>query len=241
MNHTSDRRKVTARGAMLIDSDLDWTGLGEDSPFETARGGPVAASRGRGAAWFLETGGRPCVLKHYRRGGLMARALRDRYLWLGEARVRSFAEFELLAALCALALPVPRPLAARYERAWGGLIYRCDLITERIAEARPLSEWLSEAALPEDRWRRIGATVGSLHEARVDHADLNAHNVLIDQQGLVSVIDFDRGRVRGAPGRWMGRNLARLERSLHKIARSLPADRFTPVTWSWLLAGYASG
>ena len=37
----------------------------------------------------------------------------------------------------------------------------------------------------------------------------------------VSVIDFDRGRLR-APGVWTTRNLARLQRSLTKIAAGLP-------------------
>jgi 3-deoxy-D-manno-octulosonic acid kinase len=231
---------------MLIDSQFDWPESPADSPFEAAsagapgaRGGWVAASRGRGSAWFLDSGAHRWVLRHYRRGGLIAALLHDRYLWLGESRVRAFAEFELLEGLRALALAVPRPVAARYERR--GLTYTCDLIMERI-DAAPLSLRLGEQSLAEEIWRRIGATIARLHRARVDHADLNAHNILIDAQGAVSVIDFDRGRLR-APGRAARRaarrNLARLHRSLVKVARELPPDRFTPGTWSWLLAGYA--
>ena len=40
--------------------------------------------------------------------------------------------------------------------------------------------------------RRSRACIGG----GVDHADLNAHNILLDGRGAVSVIDFDRGRVR---------------------------------------------
>ena len=47
-------------------------------------------------------------------------------------------------------------------------------------------------------WRAIGAAIARLHRGGVDHADLNAHNILLDGRGAVSVIDFDRGRVRGA-------------------------------------------
>jgi Ser/Thr protein kinase RdoA (MazF antagonist) len=79
-----------------------------------------------------------------------------------------------------------------------------------------------------------------LHDAAVWHADLNAHNILIGTDGSVSLIDFDRARRRGAGGRWREANLARLERSLHKICRELPADRFTPDDWSMLRSGYDS-
>jgi 3-deoxy-D-manno-octulosonic acid kinase len=53
----------------------------------------------------------------------------------------------------------------------------------------------------------------------------------------VSVIDFDRGRLR-AQGAWRARNLRRLRRSLAKISRNLPSDRYSDETWEWLTAGY---
>ena len=102
--------------------------------------------------------------------------------------------------------------------------YRCDLITRRIADAVPLSEAL--AAAPGRALESVGATVRRLHDAGADHADLNAHNILIDPRGMVSVIDFDRGRLRRHGGRWAARNLRRLRRSLVKISAGLPADRF---------------
>ena len=137
----------------------------------------------------------------------------------------------------ALGLPVPRPIAARYRRS--GLWYRCDILTQRIAGARPLSSLLAEAPFGGAAWQSIGAAVARLHRAGVDHADLNAHNILMDGEGLVSVIDFDRGRMR-PPGRWASRNLRRLHRSLTKIAAGMPAGRFTPAAWARLLQGYES-
>ena len=78
-----------------------------------------------------------------------------------------------------------------------------------------------------------------------DLADLNAHNVLLDADGAVSVIDFDRGRLRaqsggGARGIWATRNLERLRRSLAKISRGLPAGRYSVQEWEWLMAGYGA-
>jgi tRNA A-37 threonylcarbamoyl transferase component Bud32 len=144
----------------------------------------------------------------------------------------------LLELLSARGLPVPQPVAARYRRR--GFIYRCDLITRRIADAQPLSAALAAASIPEPVWRAIGAAVSRLHRAGVDHADLNAHNILLAGQGDISVIDFDRGRLRAA-GPWMQANLARLRRSLDKVSRDLPRERFSAAEWQWLLSGYRSG
>ena len=189
-----------------------------------ARGALAAADRGRGSTWFLGEDADQWVLKHFRRGGWIAsmRTL-DRYLWRGEARVRAFAEFRLLAALARRGLPVPEAIGARYERTW--FSYRCDLITRRIAGARPLSDALAAAALPLARWTEIGGTLRRFHREGADHADLNAHNILIGEGRGVHLIDFDRGRV-AAPGRWCGRNLRRLRRSLDKVSAGLPAGRF---------------
>ena len=192
-------------------------------------------SGGRGAAWFIASGERQWALRHYRRGGFIARLFEDGYVWAGEDRVRAFAEWRLLDVLTQRGLPVPKPVAAQYRRA--GWCYRCDLITQRIVGAEPLSVVLARGALAESLWRAVGACIACLHGAGVDHADLNAHNILLDSQGVVSVIDFDRGRLR-ARGAWSSRNLRRLRRSLAKISRGLPLDRYSDRTWEWFMAGY---
>jgi tRNA A-37 threonylcarbamoyl transferase component Bud32 len=117
------------------------------------------------------------------------------------------------------------------------LFYRCDLITERIAGAQPLSEALALEPLGEASWRAVGAAIARLHRAGVDHADLNAHNILIGASGGVSVIDFDRGRLRER-GTWAAGNLQRLQRSLIKISRGLPPERYSARAWDWFMAGY---
>jgi 3-deoxy-D-manno-octulosonic acid kinase len=207
-----------------------------DPDYWLRRGELAAVNGGRGAAWFVGSGADQWVLRHFRRGGKVAALSKDAYVWTGEARVRAFAEWRLLALLTLRGLPVPQPIAARYRRT--GFIYRCDLITKRIANAQPLSAALAAGSLPETVWRAIGAAVSSLHRAGVDHADLNAHNILLTGQGDVRVIDFDRGRLRAA-GPWMQGNLGRLRRSLDKVSRDLPRERFTAAAWNWLLSGYA--
>ena len=235
-------RIATATGAMLSDP----ASLGNlppaaaeswfDPQFWRGRHELLEVTGGRGAAWFIASGNRQWVLRHFRRGGFIARLSKDGYVWAGEDKVRAFAEWRLLDVLSQRGLPVPKPVAARYQRS--GLRYRCDLITQRILNAEPLSATLAAGALAQAQWRAVGAAIATLHRAGVDHADLNAHNILIGKN-TVSVIDFDRGRLR-PQGAWTARNLQRLRRSLLKISRALPPQRYSAQTWDWLLAGYGS-
>src|SRR5260221_10347726 len=146
MTKYGGQRIALADGAMLADpaSLGNLAGAALEAAFEpgfwAARGELIEATGGRGSAWFISADG--CwALRHYRRGGWIARLSRDRYLWAGEARVRAFAEDRLLAELDRRGLPVPKPIAARYRRT--APFYGCHLITQRIAGARPLSSVLS--------------------------------------------------------------------------------------------------
>ncbi len=194
----------------------------------------AAAVGGRGAAWIVPArdGDGEWVLRHYRRGGLPAKLVADLYLWPGLELTRPWREWRLLAELHTLGLPVPRPVAARVVQ--GGIAYRGDLVTRRIPAARSLAELLRDSAAAP--WREVGACIHRFHEAGVWHADLNAHNVLVDAGATVWLIDFDRSeRRRPAPG-WQQANLERLTRSLHKLG--LDGDAFRRA-WGALLGGYA--
>jgi 3-deoxy-D-manno-octulosonic acid kinase len=194
------------------------------------------AGRGRGRAMFVDAGAQQWVLRHYRRGGLMGRIVADRYPWLGEARTRPFREWQMLARLYEAGLPVPRPVAARWQR--HGLAYTGDLATLRIAGAVPLSARI--CAGEPVAWGTIGQVLRAFHDAGACHADLNAHNILLDGSGAPWVLDFDRGQFR-ARGAWAARNLARLKRSLRKLAAEPGALPFSDADWAALHAGYAEG
>src|ERR1700691_558999 len=114
------RRMATASGAILADAAiLDAATLLDaaadsssperlfEAQFWAGRGGSSPVGGGRGAGWFIDRGTEQWVLRHYRRGGFVARLSEDRYLWTGEARVRAFAEYRLLADLAARGMPVP--------------------------------------------------------------------------------------------------------------------------------------
>ena len=195
----------------------------------------VLRSGGRGTTIIVANGEREFVLRHYRRGGLVGRVNHDRYLWRGRDRTRSFAEWRLLAWMRRRGLPVPRPAAARYRR--HGMVYRADLLTVHEPGIRPLAARLLEET--DGRfWRGIGRGVRRFHDACVCHADLNAYNLQVDERDRVFLLDFDRGRIR-KPGAWQRDNLARLERSLDKVARLEPRLSWDKRHWRQLLAGYA--
>src|SRR5690349_8395135 len=91
-----------------------------------------ASAGGRGGISRIDAPFGRAVLRHYRRGGLIARVMGDRYLWTGAERTRGFAEFKLLAQLAERGLPVPAPIAARFLRQ--GAHYTADLITREIPQ-----------------------------------------------------------------------------------------------------------
>lgn len=188
-------------------------------------GEAIGSGGGRGSAWFVDTDAGPAVLRHYRRGGAIARLSRDHYLWTRGERTRSFREFRLLAELRGLGLPVPAPLAARYVRT-DPLRYRADILIARIPGTRTLAQLLPPVLYEHDSLRALGATLGRFHRLGVHHADLNAHNLLRDGDGQWWVIDFDRGVRRRPERRWWNSRLERLQRSLRKLGawRDASAD-----------------
>ena len=181
-----------------------------DPAYAPLQATPVQAG-GRQAAWFVKGPWQSAVLRHYRRGGLVARISRQHYVWLGEGRSRAFSEFALLDVMYRQGLPVPQPLGAAWWRS--GLIYRAAIVVARIPQARTLAQSL-DSADPQ----AIAAAILKMHDAGVWHADLNAFNILLDDAGHVWLIDFDRGRVRDMAPRLRNANLARLRRSLCKVS-----------------------
>lgn len=178
-------------------------------------------SGGRGGAWFIDAGFGPAVLRRYLRGGLVAHFSKDRYVWRGAARTRSFAEFRVTRAAAEKGVPVPRPIAAFYRRE--GMHYRAAILIERLPGVRTLADRASVAG-DGAPWEEAGRLIARAHRAGLDHADLNAHNLLFDQTGRGWVIDLDRSRIHIPATGWRERNLARLKRSLLKVRGERPVE-----------------
>lgn len=192
---------------------------------------------GRGSVWIVRHGSSQWVLRHYHRGGVVARLIEDHYLWLGLRRTRAYREWHLLAELWRLGLPVPQPIAARITRQ--GWVYDSDIITRYLPETRPLSALLKEELASSVDWSRIGRMLSRFHEQGVYHPDLTAHNILLDAAGNPFLVDFDNCRFR-PPGRWRDAGVRRLQRSLRKVALE-SGTQFNADAWAELESAYRTG
>jgi 3-deoxy-D-manno-octulosonic acid kinase len=238
------KRQDTADGAILFDAAV--LAQAETNGFDPAwfdpahwRGRSSQVAGGRGSVSYVEAPFGSIVIRHYRRGGLVARALGDVYLWTGEDRTRGFAEFRLLSHLCELGLPVPAPIAARYVRS--ALGYRGDLITRRIDNAMTFADLLKAGRFDGDVARRIGEEIAAFHAAGAYHADLNAHNILITAD-RIWIVDFDRGALRAPGEAWRRSNLERLHRSCAKVLNASPRvdGDFREIVWTPLTHAYTT-
>ena len=131
--------------------------------------------------WFVKDESRHLVLRHYYRGGMVGKLVRDRFWFEGVESSRAMAEYRLLATLSEQGLPVPRPVRGAHGQT--GPFYRADILIERIRGAKDLVALLKQGPIAGEVWHKIGKTVRQLHDAGVYHADLNSHNLLLDKGG----------------------------------------------------------
>lgn len=203
------------------------------SPDYWGEGAQPVAAGGRGAAWFIQRKSGDWVLRHYLRGGLMARISHTRYIFTRPAAVRSINEFKILADLHQRGFPVPPPIAACYRRT--GPFYTAAILLARLPDVKPFAEFC--ASSDADIWRKVGVTIRRFHDAGVFHADLNCFNILVGKNSIF-LIDFDKARFRNCRhDDWKQANLSRLERSLGKLEELTEKPVFQEL-WRALLQGY---
>jgi len=173
------------------------------------------------------------LLKAYRRGGLVPLWNTDRY-WSPRRFLR---ELETAVWAVHTGVPAPETIALVLRRAgWGGA-FRAWQVVRYLSGVKSLRDVLQgDGASPRcpgtgmgEIFRAAGVAVRQMHDARIDHPDLNLGNILTRPPGNPGdgrgdspapaeafIIDWDRARLRPA-GSWNPhRNLFRLWRSVLK-------------------------
>lgn len=194
----------------------------------------VGSAMGRGTTWFVKMQTIEGALRHYRRGGLFGKIISDHYLFLGWNKTRSLQEFKLLQKLNKAGVNVPRPIAARAIKK--RFSYQADLLSEKIPNAQDLVAVLQNRSLSNTIYHKVGQEIQKMHQAQVNHSDLNIHNILIDKNNKIWIIDFDKCAQQQGQ-HWKEKNLHRLKRSFYKELKKRDIH-WSEGDWQALLAGY---
>lgn len=184
-----------------------------DAQFWQTNGKIIGSAQGRGTTWFIQLDKMQAALRHYRRGGLFGKLISDHYIFTGWKKTRAVAEFHLLQTLNKAGVNVPKPIGARVKKR--NFCYQADLLSEKIPDAQDLVTILQQRTLTQLEYSAIADQIKKMHQAQVNHTDLNVHNILLDKQGKVWIIDFDKC-YQQVGELWKERNLQRLLRSFNK-------------------------
>ncbi|OBT10108.1 3-deoxy-D-manno-octulosonic acid kinase [Vibrio sp. UCD-FRSSP16_10] len=205
-----------------------------EAPYWLVQNKVTGSAKGRGTTWFVQLDGLQGALRHYRRGGLFGKLVKDQYWFSGWENTRSYQEYQLLQHLRSKGVNVPRPIAAQADKF--GPFYTADLLSERIPNAQDLVDKLQQSSLSVELYHSIGQQIKKLHQAQVNHTDLNIHNILLDTDNKVWIIDFDKCYEQPADD-WKQDNLDRLKRSFHKEVTRF-SIHWQESDWQHLLSGY---
>lgn len=130
------------------------------------------------------------VVKHYNRGGIFGRLVRNLYIRWG--KTRSQTEFEVLNRAHEVGVVVPEPVAYAHR---GLFFYRAWLVMREVEQHESLAQM---SLRDEDRARHftelLADQIALLVEAKIYHVDLHPGNVLVDREGKMYLIDFDKAR-----------------------------------------------
>lgn len=225
------------RGGATLWVRSDLAGAAVDAGLDRVEGWESRLDRaagGRGPTGLLRIAapGPVARLKRLRRGGLAGPIWRDRFP--GVSRI--LANLEAPAEARRRGVPTPEPLALFAVPGPPGL-WRGWLATEEIDGAVPIASRLGTPLEPEVV-REAMRVVRAMHDAGVEHRDLNLGNLLLRPssrgEGVV-VLDLDDARLHPGP---LGFRLRR--RALRRLERSAAKRTGRPRYDAWY-AAYAGG
>lgn len=153
------------------------------------------------------------VIKYYKRGGLVRRFNENVYLRRGIPRSRH--EFEMIQKARGLGISCPEPLVWAIK---GGLFYKAFLITRNIGDHGSLVDiCIKNPNECVSNLEKAAEQASLLIQNRIHHVDFHPGNVLVDNQGKVYVIDFDKAQISNASQNTLCRAyLSRWSRAIKK-------------------------
>ena len=224
----ADRREIDAMRRAGFDDPRRWAAW-------LAQGGEVA---GRGGAARLETpSGLPVLLKKLRRGGLTKPLWNDRF-W-GSRRILDNISLPLEARQRGVSTALPVALLL-LEGPRG--LFQGWLAVEEITHARDLGSRIrSGNPLTPHEFAVTMRAVRRMHDAGIEHRDLNLGNLLLRSQEAgppeAWVVDLDAARLHDGPlpPHLRRRSLRRLQRSFLKLRYLLCEPSWEGSPWWFAL------
>ena len=181
------------------------------------RGVSPAGLSGRSEMGLCTTHRGDALIRPYRRGGMIAKILGDRYVM----RNRPQEELAIHCGAWRAGVPTVMPLGALWERS--GIFVRGSFATLK-ADAVDLLTYLQGRPDPDPEvLAACGRAIRSMHRLGIWHADLQVKNILVRGKEAL-LIDFDGAGPILANA---SANLSRLRRSFSK--RGLPVSAFEAI------------
>jgi hypothetical protein len=217
-----DWGRILRRADVPVERILEAVRRHGERILDPSRRGVLAGDRRALVTWVEPgDGGPPLCVKEFRRPTARQRfddalrGTRARRAWLAAHACR------------ARGLATPPPFGILEGRG------RCWLVTEYLADAASLRDWIADHRPARDagerrRWRALldatAAFVARLHQHRLRHRDLSAKNLLVrEQEGScdIALIDLSDLRIGRAPSRrFKIRNLGQLAQTPVPPSRS---------------------
>ncbi len=179
------------------------------------------------------------VLRRYKHGGLLG--------WLTGSLLlgvqRPLRELMVTARAEAAGAPVPHVLCLVL---WpvGGPFWSGVIGTREEPHATDLLATWSETTGPErlSILTRVGRAIRRLHDAGVEHPDLQLRNILLCDGDQIVVVDLDRARLHGAASVTPSRRAANLGRMIRSAVKERLLDpRTDRRELAAILSGYTDG
>jgi len=155
----------------------------------------------------------PVVIKHFRRGGLLANFIHRTYLKIGKTRGQH--EFEQMKRIQKLGVKTPETAAFAWK---GRLFYNAWLVTHEILSVKSMAQVnLLSPSRAASALNELARQVSILINNGILHADFHPGNVLIDDRDRVFLIDLDKaGTYRGGKAALESKYCKRWRRAIQK-------------------------